>query len=546
VPASDRAVLVVFGRSIDPETHLLVRRFTAALKNDPVVLNLHPAYASVLVDFDPGTIGHAELRTLLERRLQALATVELPRDRTVEIPVCYQEEFAPDLADVASHTGFAPAEVVRLHAEGEYRVQFLGFAPGFAYLSGLPPQLAMARLPTPRARVPAGSVGIGGAQTGVYPIASPGGWRLIGRTPLCLVRPEADSPTLLAMGDRVRFRSIERHEFERIAREQAANRPAEVDRESEPAALRVEKPGLLSTIQDLGRQGWGHLGVSASGAADALALRIGNLLLGNPEGAAAIEMTLIGATYCLEANTDIAITGADFAPRLDGRPVPLWEPVPVRRGARMEFGASRDGARCYVCVRGGFDVRRVLGSASTHLLAGWGGFRGRALGVGDVLAAGEPDRTAVLRSLDAAWRRELYAPGPLRSTPGPQPECFAPGALQKLEAASYTVLEQSNRMGVRLSGSAIIPLQAGEQLSEGVPLGALQVPESGQPIVVFVEHQTTGGYPKLANVCSVDLHRVGQLRPRDSVRFQVIDLEAAERHYLEREAQLRRLRPVAR
>jgi KipI family sensor histidine kinase inhibitor len=212
---SDRSLKVTLGREMSGQVHEQVRRLFLALQQSPLdgVINLHPAYASLLVDFDPlatdGEAVSAKLRALLDELPGAPAVAP----RTVEIPVCYGGEFGPDLEDVAAHCGMSAQAVISRHSAGEYLVCFLGFSPGFPYLGGLDPALAVPRLAVPRANVPAGSVAIGGAQTGVYPIASPGGWRIIGRTPQRLFDADRPPYALLAMGDRIRFRSIPASEF---------------------------------------------------------------------------------------------------------------------------------------------------------------------------------------------------------------------------------------------------------------------------------------------------------------------------------------------
>jgi biotin-dependent carboxylase-like uncharacterized protein len=309
------------------------------------------------------------------------------------------------------------------------------------------------------------------------------------------------------------------------------------------AAIRVEKPGFLSSVQDRGRCGYAHLGISASGAADPLALRLGNLLLGNDASAAAIEMTLVGGSFVYEGAALVALTGADFGALLSGRAMPRWEPVRVQSGDHLTIGATRSGARCYLCVRGGIDVPEVLGSRSTHLLSGLGGLDGRQLAAGDVLAIGAAEAApgARPRTLAPSIIDGLYGSKTIRFTPGPQADSFAPGTMELLAASTYTVSEDSNRMGIRFTGPALERGKAGEMLTEGVSLGAIQVPENGLPIVLWVEHQTTGGYPKVGNVCSADMHLVGQLRPRDAVRFQPIPMTAARHLLVEREALLQRL-----
>lgn len=204
-PASDRSLLLSFGDEISFDVHLAVARLTRSLQGVRGILNLHPAYTSVLVDFDPRLRSHADVEALLLERIASHQHEPPPEPRHLEIPVRYGGEFGPDLGDVARHTGLTEQRVVELHAAAEYLVYFVGFSTCFPYLGGLPPELATPRLPAPRKHVPVGSVAIGGPQAGIYPLASPGGWRLIGRTTLKLFDPSESPPPLLRMGDRVRF-----------------------------------------------------------------------------------------------------------------------------------------------------------------------------------------------------------------------------------------------------------------------------------------------------------------------------------------------------
>lgn len=205
-PSSDRSLLVSFGNRISLDLHREVLRLLRACEKLPRgILNLHPAYSSVLIDFDPRRSTHAEVEEMVRARMAQAEGAPLDPSRQVEIPVRYGGEYGPDLEEVARHTGLSPAEVIRLHAGADYLVYFLGFSPGFPYLGGLPMELATPRLPEPRKKVPAGSVAIGGSQTGVYPMETPGGWRIIGRTTLRLFDADANPPALLRAGDRVRF-----------------------------------------------------------------------------------------------------------------------------------------------------------------------------------------------------------------------------------------------------------------------------------------------------------------------------------------------------
>jgi biotin-dependent carboxylase-like uncharacterized protein len=291
--------------------------------------------------------------------------------------------------------------------------------------------------------------------------------------------------------------------------------------------IEILEPGLLTTVQDLGREGFGPLGVSSSGAADAVSLCLGNLLVGNPEGAPALEMTLVGGAFRFTNDAVIALAGSGFGASLDGSPAPLWESLPVPPGGVLRLGATRSGARCYLCVRGAIGVSSVLGSASTHILSHLGGLSGRPLRRDDVLPVGSASSSPQKRIANAKTL-ELLAPRKmLRVTSGPQSDWFPESSRQVFYASSYRVAEESNRMGLRLQGNPV-PLQPNRELiTEGVSLGAIQVPPSGQPIILFVEQQTTGGYPKIANVISADFHSLGQLRPRDEIRFELIDFETA-------------------
>jgi biotin-dependent carboxylase-like uncharacterized protein len=325
--------------------------------------------------------------------------------------------------------------------------------------------------------------------------------------------------------------------------------------------IEVREPGLFTTVQDLGREGFGPLGVSPSGAADAISLRLGNRLVGNAEEAAGLEMTLLGGTFVFPDGAVLALAGSDFGAALDGKEMELWSSFEVCPGQALRLGPTRSGARCYLCVRGGIETKLFLGSASTHILSGLGGHEGRALRKGDALKIGATnaeagsggrgaarlrrralqetgknacptggtgaERPVRERRLSALVMRELQPRKVLRATPGPQSDWFPKPAQKMFYGSTYRVAEESNRMGLRLEGAPIAAPHGGGMISEGMALGAIQVPEGGLPIILFVEQQTTGGYPKIANVISADFHSLGQLRPRDEIRFERVEREAA-------------------
>ncbi len=297
--------------------------------------------------------------------------------------------------------------------------------------------------------------------------------------------------------------------------------------------IQVQSPGLLTTVQDLGREGFGHLGVSPSGAADPISLRLGNRLVGNAEGTAALEMTLLGGTFLFPQGAILALTGSDFGTTLGGAPLEQWTSVEAKPGQTLRVGSTRSGARCYLCVQGGIGAKPLLGSASTHLLSGLGGREGRALRKGDVLQIGAATVCFQKRAIAPQVLEYLSPRKMLRVTSGPQSDWFPPPSQEKFYQSAYRVAEESNRMGLRLEGPAIAQGSSGEMITEGVSLGAVQITAGGQPIILFVEQQTTGGYAKIANVISADLHSLGQLRPRDEIRFECIDWETARSLLLE-------------
>jgi biotin-dependent carboxylase-like uncharacterized protein len=304
--------------------------------------------------------------------------------------------------------------------------------------------------------------------------------------------------------------------------------------------IRVAKPGFFTTVQDLGRYGYAHLGISPAGAADPLSFRIANLLVGNDENVPALEMTLLGATLEFEESAIVALTGASCECKAGFAQVPVNAAFDLPAGAALKCASMTTGARCYLSVQGGFDTPLVMGSASTFVAAHFGGFKGRRLQSGDVLQVRQ-HRSFRVRSLRPGALDSLRAPRPLRVTKGAQQDWFGPEAFEKLFSSAYIVSEQSDRRGLRLKGEAVRPREQSELLTDGIPLGAIQVPQDGQPIILFVDQQTTGGYPKIANVIAADVHRVGQLRPRDEVRLVEVSIAEAVQALAEQERWLREI-----
>jgi antagonist of KipI len=299
----------------------------------------------------------------------------------------------------------------------------------------------------------------------------------------------------------------------------------------------VLRPGLLTTVQDLGRWGGQALGMPVAGPMDAYSHRLANLLVANPPSLATLEATLIGPELVFEQAAVLAIAGAVFDVTIDDVAAPLGVPFRVREGQRLRFGRRRRGARAYVGVAGGFDTPPVAGSRATNVVARIGGLAGRALAAGDRIALGTPeagearDRRGVGLTFDEA--RTL-----LRVMPEPQEEWFAPSALEALWRGTFRVSPRSNRMGYRLEGVQIVRVPAREPISEPVPMGAIQVPAAGEPILLMADRQTAGGYPKIATVISADLPLAGQLAPGDLVGFRTCTRSEALSALLARERQI--------
>lgn len=313
--------------------------------------------------------------------------------------------------------------------------------------------------------------------------------------------------------------------------------------------IEVLKPGAQTQAQDLGRYGYQGLGVPVSGVMDEWSHRLANLLAGNSGDEATLEIVLTGPTLRFEAATRIAICGADLSARLDDRRLRPNRAVDVPAGGVLEFGACEAGLRAYLAVRGGFAITPLMGSRSSYVRGGFGGFAGRALRKGDVLlvpdASGRPAPRGpgVRPILPSSVPREPRGQAvPLRVMPGEHWALFTPAAREALLQAEFRITTQSDRMGYRLEGPPLERSTPGELVSEAMSFGTIQVPNDGQPIVLMAERHGTGGYPKIAHVISVDLPRLAQLGPQQTLRFQAVTLETAQALYLQREQLLATLR----
>lgn len=303
--------------------------------------------------------------------------------------------------------------------------------------------------------------------------------------------------------------------------------------------LLVVKPGLLTTVQDRGRYGYQAAGVPVAGPMDAFSHRLANQLAGNEVDAATLEITLLGPELIVEADTTMAIAGAQFEVACDDRAVPLNASFPVQRGQRIKFGRIVQGARAYLAVAGGIQTDPVLGSRATHLVSHMGGVSGRALVSGDRVpilddAGLRPSRKSAGLTLPSKGRALL------RVMAGPQADWFQTDALKTIAGVSFRISPQSNRMGYRLQGPPLVRTRADELISEPLGIGAIQVPSAGEPILLMADRQTAGGYPKIGYVISADLPLAGQLAPGDFIEFHLCSQQEAVAALIARERQLLR------
>ncbi|KHF39093.1 biotin-dependent carboxyltransferase family protein [Halalkalibacter okhensis] len=320
-------------------------------------------------------------------------------------------------------------------------------------------------------------------------------------------------------------------------------------------ALMVMKPGLLTTIQDLGRTGYQKHGVIQSGAMDPYSLRLANLLVGNEEGEATIEITLAGPSFKFEIDALFAITGGDLSPTINQKQVPLNRPIYVKAGSVLTFGPAKSGCRSYLAVASGLDVPNVMGSKSTYLRAGVGGFYGRALETGDVIFFQQRNKpfsffeannhkAEAFQTTNWGVRSSAIQNSKpvVRIIPGPHFQQFTKVSQEDLFHCTFQVTPQSDRMGYRLSGQTLQVEDQLEIISEAVTFGTIQVPPDGNPIILLADRQTIGGYPKIGQVIDVDIPIIAQLKPGERISFKPVSIYEAERLFHKRERDLKGLK----
>ena len=523
LPSGDSAITVEFSRNIDDEANRRVLALDRTLARDAIagVTETVPTYRSLLVHYDPVQIGFEELG----EKLTALAQMPVPPTigtRRWRIPVAYGGEHGIDLEDVAKTLNTTPDDIVARHIAGDYRVAMIGFTPGWSYLSGLDDFLHMPRRQNPRLLTPAGTISIGGVQTGVQCLAGPSGWHLLGRTAVRTYQLHRDPIFLLEPGDAVTFSAVDAKTFAEQDRAAEARRDRRgVD--GVMSQLVITAIGPASSVQDGGRYGAQRYGLVPSGAMDRLALAAANCLVGNAPFAAAIEVGPFGATFTArDGAVRVALAGARAQRRYRqtrGRLRHIddaggWRKPNAGFCARRHFQLSRDRRR----RAGRADVRQPRGQCprrARQSLSAPAAGRRRTAGGG---------RKRRGRARDRPSGR---AEGPIRVVMGPQDDEFG-DAKQLFLDSEWKISATSDRMGYRLEGPVIKHLHGHNIVSDGTVNGSIQVPGNGAPIVLMPDRGTSGGYPKIATVITADLGRFAQIPAGRAFRFKAVSMAEAQ------------------
>jgi KipI family sensor histidine kinase inhibitor len=496
-------VYVRFGDRIDLAVNDQIQRLGRRLLDDlhPGVTDVQPSYTTLYLEYDARRVERAAIDDWLTAHLaQARAGSGDVGGNFVRVPVRYDGD---DFAAVCEATGLGRHELIDLHSSRDYKVFSVGASPGFPFLGVLDERLRMPRHPTPRALVPAHAVAMTGLQTGIYPVAGPGGWQLLGYALRAVYDPWREQPFLIALGDTVRFEP----EDGEVPPDPAA-RPL-LPAQPERPALRVDETGLLDLVVDGGRDMGGRFGMAQSGPADGRAARLANALVGNDANEPLLELTVRGPSLTALRPVRIAIAGPAVLPWIDGHPAEAYATLELATGDRLSLPHTGQGARSYLALAGGIESERFMGSASTDVR----GLVGRPLSAGDVLGTAREVDSATRMSARVDWQVDGAT---VRLLPGPQ---ATPEALARLDGAALRAAA-GDRTGVRFEGAEI---PGGESVSEPPPLGAVQITPSGEPFVLLNDRYRTGGYSKPAVVHPDDLPIIGQLLPGMHVRFVLVE-----------------------
>ncbi len=493
------------------------------------ITNVVGAGASALVEFEPTILSFDEVVNLLED-LYHLPGNQKKEPKSITLDLCFDGE---DLDEVLSKSKMSVDQFAKAIFSTSFSVAHFGFAPGFAYLDGLPKALQIDRRPTPRLKVPAGSVAIGGPYFGIYNLETPGGWNIIGRTSARLF--DLNQGMYLARGDEVRFSpSAAPSDSQPGSSNGTRENHFEPIKNSRAHSRLVAQKGRIS-YQDLGRNNTGHIGVGKSGAMDPYSHILANLALGNDPNATTLELALSRVSFELLTDTYIVVSGAQGEILIDNRIVRHNQVHGILAGQRLDIEMPHQGVYTYFATRGGFLAPHMLASTSTDSLSGIGP---ELPTIGATLFANphrQPPFDSIVSSNDSVKI--------IKVIPGPNLSKFDPTTIDWFFASDFKISPDCARTGIRLSGLTNNPTSA-TPLGRSQPLipGAIQIPPNGEPIVIGRDNPTTGGYPVIACISHFDLGALAQLRPGTRVSFQKITRsEAVAQNQLQHEMMKRKL-----
>jgi KipI family sensor histidine kinase inhibitor len=500
----------------DPErNHRFILRLRKLIEKTriPQIADVVVSFETIAVNFQP-MHGERVFRYLTDLKFEDIPEDVEMRSSEIVIPVCYGN--GDELDRLAGQLGISVQELIDLHSGALYSVAAIGFSPGFPYLLGLSEKLRLPRLATPR-MVEAGSVAIAGGQAGIYPNASQGGWHILGKTLVRLFDLNREKPSLLEAGDQVRFQAVENFEHEAA--------PSVEENQMEDGDVLILESGPMTSVQDHGRYGYQAMGVSPGGAVDPIMATIANRLVGNADDAAVLECTMAGPKLEFLRDSRIAFMG--WRDERSGRP------ISVKAGEVIDLTKPTELLRGYIAIAGGIDVPVVLGSRSTDLRAQFGGFRGRELRQGDRLAVGIACKGPFTGAWHVACPHGVSRQVEVRFLSGIQAHWFTDDARRRFVETVYRVSPTSDRMGIRLDGAVLEMKAPREMVSQPVIFGSIQVPPSGQVIVLMSERQTIGGYPQIGHVISADLPLMARAWPGTSIHFREVSIDEARHAWFE-------------
>ncbi len=570
IPINESSLLISFGTVIHNDVHIRVMQAKAAIEANPFpgFVETVPAYTTLAVYYNPVDVDNKSesVAVSVTQTLQYLLDTNSADQVTiagtvVELPVCYDPELAPDLGATAIDLKLSVEELINIHASQTYKVFMVGFTPGFPYMGTVDERIFTQRKTQPRLKVEPGSVAIAGNQTGIYPFATPGGWNIIGRTPLQIFNANSRNRFLLKAGDEIKFKAITRDEFEKYTSSVAHVERQTTLIESLPTRtsyekktiLHIEQCGFLTTLQDAGRANYLKFGVSKGGAMDMNAAKLANTLIGNETTEAVLEITQSPHRFHFIKDTLVSFTGGGLQPQLLETILPINQPLFIPAGTTVECKQQLPGFNLYMAVAGGFTADIFLNSYSTDLLVKAGGVQGRPLKKDDVLS--QHNELSVLQQRLAKILKEgasvevnheiaVATDNSIRVLQGVEWNYLDETSAQLFTQTSFTIGPQSNRMGYRLKETILKTNQNCEIISSPVTQGSIQLTPSGEMIILMADAQTVGGYPRIAQVCSVDLSLLAQKKPGDKIQFQIVSLQEAEKLYIKAVEDLKRMKEV--